>query len=155
MADACDMDKSKGKEFSIKFNNPEEDEKIKDFLLKTKVIAVVGLSPKEDRPSNAVARYLKEKGYKIVPVNPGYDEILGEKCYKSLSDIPFQVDIVDIFRNPAEVVPVVQEAVRLKPKCIWLQLGIVNNDAKKIAEESSIFFVQDKCIKIEHQKLIG
>lgn len=153
MADVCDV--GGGHSFSAKINNPKEDEQIKKLLQEAKVIAVVGLSPKEDRPSNAVAKYLKEKSYKIVPVNPGHDEILGEKSYSSLSEIPFPVDIVDIFRKSSEVVPVVEEAVKLKPKCIWLQLGIVNDDAKKISEENGIFFVQDKCIKIEHQRLIG
>lgn len=154
MADVCDVN-SGNSEFSIKLTNPKEDEEIRKLLKEVKVIAVVGLSPKEDRPSNSVARYLKSKGYKIVPVNPGHDEILGEKCYKSLSEIPFQVHIVDIFRRSEEVLPVVQEAIKLKPKCIWLQLGIVNDDAKKLSEENGIFFVQDKCLKIEHSRLIG
>lgn len=154
MADVCDVN-SGNSEFSIKLTNPREDEEIRKLLKEVKVIAVVGLSPKEDRPSNSVARYLKSKGYRIVPVNPGHDEILGEKCYKSLSEIPFQVDIVDIFRRSEEVLPVVQEAIKLKPKCIWLQLGIVNDDAKKLSEENGIFFVQDKCLKIEYSRLIG
>lgn len=154
MADVCDINEG-SHSFSINLNNPNLDGEIIKLLKTSKVIAVVGLSPKEDRPSNAVARYLKEKGYKIVPVNPGHDEILGEKSYKNLSEIPFEVDIVDVFRNPAEVVPVVQEAVKIKPKCIWLQLGITNEEARKIAEENNIFFIQNKCLKIEHQRLIG
>lgn len=154
MADACEINKE-SHTFSVSINNPRLDEEIVKLLKSSKVIAIVGLSPKEDRPSNIVARYLKEKGYKIVPVNPGHDEILGEKSYKSLSEIPFEVDIVDVFRKPTEVVPIVQEAVKLKPKCIWLQLGIVNDEAKKIAEENNIFFIQDRCIKIEHSRLIG
>ncbi|MGC8965019.1 MAG: CoA-binding protein [Brevinematia bacterium] len=156
MADVCDVGNlgDNGKLF-IKINNNIEDNKIKKLLSEVKVIAVVGLSPKEDRPSNSVARYLKSRGYKIVPVNPGHDEILGEKSYRSLSEIPFKVDIVDIFRKPSEVLPIVEEAIKLKPKCIWLQLGIVNDNAKNLAESNGIFFVQDKCIKIEHQRLIG
>lgn len=153
MADVCDVN-SGGNNLSIKLTNPKEDAAITKLLKEAKVIAVVGLSPKEDRPSNSVARYLKSKGYKIVPVNPGHDEILGEKSYKSLSEIPFPVDIVDVFRRSEEVLPVVQEAIKIKPKCIWLQLGIVNNEAKKLAEENGIFFVQDKCLHLEHERLI-
>ncbi len=151
MADVCNV--GDGSSFSARINL-FDDEKVKKLLEESKVIAVVGLSPKEDRPSNSVARYLKSKGYKIVPVNPGYDEILGEKSYSKVSEIPFEVDVVDIFRKSEEVLPVVQDAVKIKPKCIWLQLGIVNNDAKKIAEENGIFFVQDRCMKVEHQRLI-
>lgn len=156
MDDVCKVDNlgNQNTQF-IKFNNPKEDEKIKKLLSEAKVIAVVGLSPKEDRPSNSVAKYLKSKGYKIVPVNPGHEEILGEKSYRSLSEIPFEIDIVDIFRKSSEVLPIVEEAIKINPKCIWLQLGITNEDAKKLAEENSVFFVQDKCIKIEHQRLIG
>ncbi|MFN4245937.1 MAG: CoA-binding protein [Brevinematia bacterium] len=152
MSDRCNIGDNSS--FSVKFNNPLDDETIKNVLVGAKVIAIVGLSPKEDRPSNSVAKYLKGMGYRIVPVNPGYDEILGEKSYKKLSDIPFQVDIVDIFRRSEEVLPVVEEAIKLKPKCIWLQLGIVNDEAKKLAQENNILFVQDKCIKLEHQRLI-
>ncbi len=131
----------------------KDDSKIRELLSTSKVIAVVGLSPKEDRPSNIVSKYMIEKGYEVIPVNPGYDEILGRKSYKSLSEIPVKVDIVNVFRRSEEVLPVVEEAVKLNPKCIWLQLGIENEDAKKLAEEKGIFFVQNKCIKIEHSRL--
>lgn len=154
MRDVCDMD-SGNIGFSIKLTNPKEDEAIAKLLREVKVIAVVGLSPKEDRPSNSVARYLKSKGYKIVPVNPGHEEILGEKSYRSLLEIPFPVDIVNVFRRSEEVLSVVQEAIKIKPKCIWLQLGIVNDEAKRLSEENGIFFVQDKCLRIEHARLVG
>jgi predicted CoA-binding protein len=154
MADQCKVD-SGGDVFSVKITNTKLDDEIRELLKSVKVIAVVGLSPKEDRPSNMVARYLKEKGYKVIPVNPGHDEILGEKSYPSLPSIPEKVDVVNIFRKSSEVLPVVEEAIKLKPKCIWLQLGIVNDEAKRLAEENGIFFVQDRCIKIEHQRLIG
>ena len=120
----------------------------------SKVIAVVGLSADEDKPSNGVARYLMKKGFKIIPVNPGQDTILGEKSYKSLSDIPGPVDVVDIFMRSDKVLPFVEEAARLKPKAIWLQLGITNDAAKDAAEKNGIMFVQDRCVKIEHQRLL-
>lgn len=129
------------------------DEKKKELLSSAKIIAVVGLSPKTDRPSNRVAQYMREHGYRIIPVNPQYTEILGEKSYNSLSDIPEQIDIVDIFMRAENVVPVVDEAVKRKPKAIWLQLGIVNDEARAIAEKNDIDFVQDYCIKLEHARL--
>jgi predicted CoA-binding protein len=131
----------------------EQDKDIKDLLEKTRVIAIVGLSADEDKPSNGVARYLQRHGFRIVPVNPGQDTILGEKSYKSLADIPEPIDLVDIFMRSEKVLPVVEEAAKLKPKAIWLQLGIVNDDAKAAAEKSDIMFVQDKCVKIEHSRL--
>jgi len=131
------------------------DQAKKDLLASSKIIAVVGLSPKTDRPSNGVANYLKAHGYRVVPVNPLYEEILGEKSYKSLSDIPDKVDVVDIFMRAENVVPVVEEAIKIKPKAIWLQLGIVNDEAKTLAEKSGIVFVQNLCIKLEHARLIS
>jgi predicted CoA-binding protein len=131
------------------------DQTKKDLLESSKVIAMVGLSPKIDKPSNRVANYLKAHGYRVIPVNPQYEEILGEKSYKSLSDIPDKVDVVDIFMRAENVVPVVEEAIKIKPKAIWLQLGIVNDQAKAIAEKNGIDFVQDLCIKLEHARLIG
>jgi uncharacterized protein len=127
----------------------------KELLLSSRVIAIVGLSPKEDKPSNTVARYLREAGYKIIPVNPGYDEILGEKCYHALADIPEKIDIVDIFMRADSIMPVVEQAVKVKPKCIWLQLGIVNEEAKKTAENHGITFFMDVCIKQEHERLFS
>lgn len=129
------------------------DETKKELLLSSKIIAVVGLSPKADKPSNRVAQYLMEHGYKVIPVNPQHEEILGEKSYKSLSDIPYRIDVVDIFMRPENIVPIVEEAVKLKPKAIWLQLDIVNDEAKAIAEKNKIDFVQNLCIKIEHARL--
>lgn len=130
------------------------DFKTKELLATVKIIAVVGLSPKEDKPSNRVARYMKEAGYRIIPVNPQYEEILGEKSYKALADIPETVDVVDIFMRAEKVLPVVEEAVKLTPKAIWLQLGIVNDEARAIAEKEGITFIQDRCIKMEHERLI-
>lgn len=130
------------------------DQGMKNLLGSSKVVAMVGLSPKDDKPSNVVALYLKAHGYRVIPVNPLYEEILGEKSYKSLSDIPDQVDIVDIFMRAEKVEPVVAEAITIKPRAIWLQLGIVNNEARELAERNGIDFVQDHCIKIEHARLL-
>ena len=131
----------------------EQDKAIKEVLQTSRVIAIVGLSADVDKPSNGVARYLKNKGFRIIPVNPGQETILGEKCYKSLTDIPEPVDVVDIFMKAEKVLPFVEEATRLKPKAVWLQLGIVNDEAKAAAEKAGILFIQDKCVKIEHARL--
>jgi predicted CoA-binding protein len=131
-----------------------QDELVKGLLEKVHTIAIVGLSPAEDKASNRVAKYLQNAGYRIIPVNPAYDEILGERSYKSLSEIPESVDVVDIFMRSGKVVPVVEEAVLLKPGYIWLQLGIVNEEARAIAEKNGIAFIQDKCMKQEHERLV-
>jgi len=130
------------------------DQEKKDLLESSKIIAMVGLSPKTDKPSNRVANYLKEHGYRVIPVNPQHEEILGEKSYKSLSDIPDKVDVVDIFMRAENVIPVVEEAIKIKPKAIWLQLGIVNDLAKTIAEKNGVDYVQNLCIKLEHARLL-
>jgi len=133
----------------------KEDEAIGSLLKEIRVIAVVGLSADAGKASNSVARYLKVRGFRIIPVNPGQEEILGEKAYKSLADIPEPVDVVDIFMRPEKVLPVVEEAIKLKPKAVWLQLGIVNDEAKARAVSAGVMFVQDKCMKREHQRLVG
>ncbi len=126
-------------------------------LLKTaRNIAVVGLSPKENRPSNMVARYLLAAGYRVFPVNPGQDEILGLPCYPSLAAVPGQIDIVDIFRNPADVLPIVEEALGLSPlpQAIWMQQGIVNEEAAALARAKGLMVVMDRCIKVDHANLL-
>lgn len=121
------------------------DERGIDELLKeARVIAMVGLSPDESKASNRVAQYLTSKGYRVIPVNPGYDEILGEKSYKALKDIPEKIDIVDVFMRADKLLPVAEEAVAIRPRAIWLQLGIVNEDARRLVEENGISFVQDR-----------
>ena len=132
-----------------------QEETVKEALQRSRTIAIVGLSPSEDKPSNGVARYLKGAGYRIIPVNPGYDEILGERSYKSLSDIPEKVDVVDMFVRADKVVPFVEEAVRIKPDYIWLQLGIVSEEARAVAERHGVKFIMDKCMKQEHTRLFG
>jgi predicted CoA-binding protein len=117
-------------------------------------VAVVGLSADEDKPSNVVARYLIGKGFRVIPVNPGLESVLGEKSYGSLSEIPEKIDVVDIFMRSERVLPIVEEAVRLKPKAIWLQLGIRNDEARTLAVKNGIMFIMDKCIKQEHSRLL-
>ena len=128
---------------------------IAKIILKSKTIAVVGASRDPEKASNAIPRYLQNNGYKILPVNPmASEKILGEKVYAKLTDIDSEIDIVDIFR-PSEYTPeIVREAIKMKPKLIWLQLGIINEEAKKIVEDSGIKFVMNKCLKVEHSLLI-
>jgi predicted CoA-binding protein len=131
-----------------------QDNAIKELLRTSRVIAVVGLSADEDKPSNVVARYLMDKGYKVIPVNPGQETILGQKSYKSLADIDEKVDIVDIFMKAEKVLPFVRDAITLRPSAIWLQLGIVNEEAKNVPDAEKIMFVMDKCVKQEHTRLL-
>ncbi len=131
--------------------NPPSTE-IQKILAQCRTIAVVGLSPKESRDSNRVARYLMEQGYEVVPVNPGQREILGKRCYRSLADIPFQVDMVDLFLNPTRVAPVVDQAIDRGVLVIWMQLGIVHNAAAQKAREAGVQVVMNRCIMQEHKK---
>jgi len=133
----------------------ESIDKIKRILREYKTIAVVGLSAKWNRPSHFAAKYMKEHGYKIVPVNPGYDEILGEKCYPSLLDIPEPVDIVDIFRRSEDVPPIVEDAINIGAKVVWMQLTIINEEAASQAREAGLEVVMNRCVKIEHGRLFG
>ena len=138
--------------------NENDTDRNSDDVLKTiygfKNIAVVGMSPNEGKPSNYVPKYLIEKGYNIIPVNPIYGEILGKKSYPKVSDIPHQVDILDIFRKSEDVLPVVQDAtLKNGIKVIWMQLGIYNMEAKEIAEEKGLSVIYNRCILKEHQRL--
>ena len=130
-------------------------QEIEKLLRSVQTIAVVGLSPKENRPSNMVARYLLDAGYTIYPVNPGHSQILGQICYAELSAVPFPVDVVDIFRKPEDVLPIVEQAVQLTPlpRAIWMQQGIINEPAAQLARNKGILVVMDRCIKIDHQNL--
>ena len=131
--------------------NPTSDE-IKDILKTCRKIAIVGLSPKENRDSNKVGRYLLERQYEIVPVNPGKKEILGERCYKTLRAIPFKIDMVNIFLNPNRISPVVDHAIEIGARVIWMQLGIIHNESAEKARKAGIQVVMNKCIMIEHKK---
>ena len=115
-------------------------------IFKLKTIAVVGCSPKEHRPSHYVSTFLKERGYRIIPVNPGHREILGEKCYPSLSAIPERVDVVDVFRRPEEVLSVILEAVKIGAKALWLQDGITHPEGEALARSKGLLVVSDDCM---------
>ncbi|RLB82169.1 MAG: CoA-binding protein [Deltaproteobacteria bacterium] len=130
-----------------------QDDEIRNMLETARAVAILGLSPKPERDSNMVARYLKDHGYRIIPVRPAQKQILGEKAYRSLDDIKETVDIVDVFRNPAQIVPHAHEAVRLKPKVFWMQLNIENREAAELLTEAGIDVVIDRCIKVEHERL--
>ncbi len=122
-------------------------------ILKTyRTIAVVGLSPRPDRPSHGVARYMQSMGYRIVPVRPGTEEILGEKAYGSLKDIPFPVEIVDVFRRSDTVLPIAEEAVDIGARVLWLQEGVINDEAEKLCKDAGMDVVMDRCILKEHRK---
>ena len=134
------------------FQNPS-DEEVRALLLRIKNIAVLGLSPKPDRPSHGVAQVMQNAGYRIIPVHPGATEILGEKAYADLSSVPDTIDLLDVFRKAEDIGPVVDEAIRLKLPAIWIQLGIVNEEAARRAQEAGIFVVMDRCLKVEWRRL--
>lgn len=127
--------------------------KIRIILQENKVIAIVGLSPKKNRPSHQVARYMQQAGYRIIPVNPGCEEILGQQCYPDLHAIPHPVDIVNIFRRSDQVEQVVRDAITIHAGVIWMQQGIVNPEAARIAEENGLYVIMDHCIQIDHRNL--
>jgi len=129
------------------------DHEIRNMLETAKGIAILGLNPKPERDSNRVARYLKDHGYRIIPVRPAQKEILGEKAYRFIDDIKEPVDIVNVFRNSAQIVPHAHEAIRLKPKVFWMQLNIENREAADLLTAAGIDVVMDRCIKVEHERL--
>jgi len=123
-------------------------------ILKTyQTVAVVGLSPKSDRPSFRVASYLKEHGYRIIPVNPQAKEILSEICYPDLTSIPEPIEVVDVFRSSEQVPAVVEEAIKVEAKAVWMQEGVINEEAAARAKEAGLLVVMDKCMRKEHLKL--
>lgn len=136
----------------LKYQDPGT---IRTILSTTKTVAIVGLSPRSERPSYFVGSYLKSEGYRIIPVNPRATEILGEKSYPDLLSIPEPVDMVNVFRQPEECVEVAQQAVQIGAKTLWLQLRVVNLEAARIAEEAGLRVVMDRCIKIEHGRYSG
>ncbi len=138
------------------------ESQIKQIIEKSKIVAVVGLSKDPEKDSYRVAAYLQKNGYRIIPVNPTVDEVLGEKSYKSLLDLPVElqknVDVVDVFRRSEAVLPIVEQAAALKVRfgrlyAIWMQLGIVNDEAAEVARHAGIVVVMNKCLMIEHRKL--
>ena len=130
-----------------------DDAEIREILTDSKTIAVVGLSPKQERDSYEVAHYLQEAGYKIIPVNPMAKEILGEKVYPDLASIPDKIDIVDIFRRSEHVTPIVDEAIKVGAKTVWMQLGVVNEKAAKNATDAGLNVVMNRCTLREHKRL--
>jgi predicted CoA-binding protein len=132
-----------------------DTQEIARLLARTRVIAIVGLSPKADRPSHEVAQFLLARGYDIIPVNPACTEILGRRCYPDLESIPRAVDMVDVFRKSEDVLPIAQGAIRIGAKSLWLQLGVVNPQATALAEAAGLAAVQDHCLKIEYAKRFG
>jgi len=128
---------------------------LRRILRDNRTIAVVGLSANWYRPSFFAAKYLQEHGYRVVPVNPAYDSVLGEKCYPSLRDIPFGVDIVDCFRRSEEIAALADEAIAIGAKVLWMQLGVRNEEARRKAEAAGLEVVEDRCMKIEHARLFG
>lgn len=126
---------------------------IEKIIIEARNIAVVGASNKLGRPSLTVASYLKGQGYRIIPVNPTIQDVNGEKCFPDLSSIPDNVDVVDIFRKPEDVLSVVEEAIRIGAKTVWMQEGIVNEEAAKKAKEAGLQVVMDKCMLKEHARL--
>jgi hypothetical protein len=128
---------------------------LRRILKSCKTIAVVGLSAEWHRPSFFAAKYMQQHGYRIVPVNPKYPEILGETSYARLEDIPFPVDMVDVFRREADVPPIARSAVAIGAKCLWQQLGVKSAEADAIARAAGMDSVMDRCVKIEHARLFG
>ena len=127
---------------------------LRDIYRDCRTLAVVGLSADWFRPSYFAAKYMQDHGYRIIPVNPKYAEILGERCYPDLRSIPEPVDLVDVFRKPESCVPIAQDAAAIGAKVLWMQIG-VNEEARRIAEEAGLTVVMDRCVKIEYARLFG
>jgi predicted CoA-binding protein len=126
-----------------------------EILRNSNTVAIVGLSGNPERPSNIVGSYLKEKGYRIFPVNPAEKEILGEVCYPDLSSIPDKIDVVDIFRKSEDVPPIVKEAIKIGAKAVWMQEGVTHPEAAAEALKAGLKVVMNKCMRKEHARLIG
>ena len=128
---------------------------LRRILQGTKTIAVVGLSANWWRPSFFAAKYMQEHGYRVIPVNPAYPEVLGEKCYARLADIPEKIEMVDCFRKAEEIGDIAEQAIAIGAKCLWMQLGVVNQAAADVAANAGLDVVMDRCVKIEHGRLFG
>lgn len=147
----------KGFDYSI--GNMDDINTLRRILNDCRVIAVVGLSANWHRPSFFAAKYMQEHGYRVIPVNPQYQEVLGEKCYASLRDLPAnladKVDMVDVFRKTADVLPIAEDAVAIGARVLWQQLGVRNEAAADLARARGLESVMDRCVKIEHGRLFG
>ena len=136
--------------------NPADDiSSLRRILKDNRVLAIVGLSANWHRPSYFAAKYMLEHGYRVIPVNPQYSEVLGQKCYASLREIPEKVDLVDVFRKSADVMPVAEDAIAIGARVLWQQLGVVNAQAAAAARAAGLETVMDRCVKIEHGRLFG
>jgi uncharacterized protein len=133
----------------------DDVETLARILKENRTIAVVGLSAQWHRPSFFAAKYLQEHGYRVIPVNPAYPEILGEKSYPSLREIPERIDVVDVFRKPEDVPPVVEEAIAIGARVVWMQIGVIHEEAARRAREAGLEVVMNRCMKIEHARLFG
>jgi len=134
---------------------PDDIQTLRRILHENRVIAVVGLSANWYRPSFFAAKYMLEHGYTIIPVNPAYAEVLGQKCYAGLRDIPVKVDIVDCFRKTEEILPIAEDAIAIGARVLWQQLGVTNEAAARKAEAAGLDSVMNRCVKIEHARLFG
>ena len=128
---------------------------IRRILAQCRTIAVVGLSANWYRPSNFAAKYMQDKGYRVIPVNPAYQKVLGQRCFPNLTAIGEPIDMVDCFRKPADIAPIAREAVAVGAKVLWMQLGIRNQEAVSIALDGGLDVVMDRCVKIEHARILG
>ena len=133
----------------------DDSDKLRRLLRTSRIIAVVGLSAQWHRPSYFAAKYLQEHGYRVIPVNPTYPEILGEKSYKRLADIPERIDVVDCFRKSSEIPAIADEAIAIGAKVLWMQLGVENAEARRKAEAAGLEVVENRCMKIEHGRFFG
>ena len=136
------------------FENPSDDD-IRALLARSKTVAVVGLSPNAARPSHRIAKRLQEWGYRVIPVRPAVSEVLGERAYARLSDIPDRVDLVDVFRAADEIGPIVDECIALGLPAIWIQQGIVNEPAAERARAAGMAVVMDRCIAVDRRRLVA
>ncbi|MGA2402694.1 MAG: CoA-binding protein [Syntrophobacteraceae bacterium] len=142
-------------ECKLKAGPAATDRYMRNILRGAKTIAVVGISPKTERPSHEVAKYLQEQGFRVIAVNPNCEEVLGEKCYPDLKSIPEHVDVVDIFRKPDAIQPVVEEAIEIGAETVWMQLGLEHEEAAETARRAGLNVVMNSCLKIEHDRLFG
>lgn len=144
---------AKQSDFDIKqYQDPQV---IREIMLTAKTVAIVGLSSNELRASHFVGFYLKRHGYRVIGVNPNETEVLGEKCYPTLSDIPEPVDVVDVFRAPRYVPAIAEEAVKIGAKALWLQFGVISPEGAEIARRGGLQVVMDRCMKVEHARSVG
>jgi predicted CoA-binding protein len=134
---------------------PDDIATLRRILGQARTIAVVGLSAEWHRPSYFAAKYMQEHGYRVIPVNPRYREVLGERCHPSLTDIDEKVDIVDVFRRTEDVLPIARDAIAIEARCLWQQIGVVNLEAERLVVAAGLDSVKNRCVKIEHARLFG